>query len=377
MKNTAYKLYAGFFNLFAHLPLQKKKAALLSPHMASFADSLGKMETEMQKRGFKTVRISGADIKPAKLTLPALLRMARFFTKGAFDLATAAVVFLNDNFMPMADLHFRREAVLTQLWHAEGAFKRFGLDIDGLDPEVACRVRKGNEKLTYVVCSSESVAPVYASAFGVPPEKVLPLGSPRADSYIRACKESNSEAFRKQYFGGTDKKVILYAPTFRDDPAENKKLLEHFDFDLFEKRFGDRYTLVLRLHPQFNRGITIPENVLNMTGFPDADALIDACDLLITDYSSICMDFALVGKPCLFYAFDLDRYSGTRNFYSDYKKYVPGPVAESFTALLSALEDPDTDRDKLHKFVEFNFGTPSGNAAEKIADAVIHAASAQ
>ncbi len=367
MKNLAYKLYAASFNLFAHFPLRRKKAALLSPHMAGFGDSLGVMEREMQKRGYRTARICGSDIKPGKWTPAAVLRALRFYTCGAYRLATAGVVYLNDNFMPMADLHIRSDAVWVQLWHAEGAFKRFGLDVPALDPSVEERVRRGNAKLSYVICSSRGVAPVYAGAFGVPQARVLPLGSPRAEQYMKKSRSTDVQAFRKTYFGGTDKKVVLYAPTFRDDPQENRLLLTHFDFDRFQRVLGDRYQLVLRLHPQFH-DVPTPPDVCNMTGFTDASSLIAACDLLVTDYSSICMDFALLGKPSVFYAFDLAKYADDRSFYFEYEKYVPGIVAEDFDALLDAIVAADTDRDALNRFVAFNFDDPDGRAAERIAD---------
>ena len=368
MNRLAYKLFALSFRLFSCFPL-RRRVALLSPHMADFADSLGEMEREMQNRGRKTVRVSGRDIKPDRLTLAALGRMLRFFTVGACRLATSSVVFLNDNFMPLADLPVRKGAKWVQLWHAEGAFKRFGLDVPSLPDGVRARVEKGNAKLFAVICSSSSVVPVYASAFGVSREKVLPLGSPRADAYIRAARAADTAAFRAEHFGGTQKKIVLYAPTFRDDPAENAQLLTHFDFDAFARELGGEYQLVLRLHPQFHN-VPVPDGVCNMTGFADAGALFAACDLLVTDYSSVCMDFALLGKPCVFYAFDLAKYAGDRSFYRDYKTYVPGAVAETFSQLVSAIRAAETDRDALDSFVRFNFDAQDGQAAERVAELV-------
>lgn len=372
MKNLAYKLFACSFNLCALLPV-RKRVALLSPHMASFTDSLGEMEREMRGRGYSVVRVSGADVRPKQKNAAAMLRMLRFFTKGAYDLATASMVFLNDNFMPLADLHVRRRAVWTQLWHAEGAFKRFGLDIADLPQDVRERVERGNAKLRYVICSSESVAPVYASAFGVPQEKVLPLGSPRADRYIEKSRQTDVRALREKLFGETDKRIVLYAPTFRDDPAENRALLEHFDFGRFERELGGEYLLVLRLHPQFH-DVPVPDGVMNMTDYPDAGDLIAACDLLITDYSSLCLDFALVGKPSVFYAFDLASYAAGRSFYRDYKTNVPGAVAQTFDELIAAVRNAEADGDAMRRFSVFHFGSPDGKSASRIADAVIHAA---
>ena len=372
MKNTAYRLYAVCFDLFSRLPMRRGTVALLSPHMAQFIDSLGEMEKEMRSRGYRTVRVSGRDVKPDAWTPAAIGRMLRFFTVGAYRLATAQIVFLNDNFMPMADLRIRKEAVWVQLWHAEGAFKRFGLDVLGNDPALEARVRRGNAKLRYVICSSCGVAPIYAGAFGVPQERVLPLGSPRADRYLAQSRSFDVAAFRKRYFGETEKKIVLYAPTFRDDPVDNRLLLTHFDFDRFRRELGDRYRLVLRLHPQFH-DVPIPDDVCDMTGFADVGSLIAACDVLVTDYSSICMDFALLGKPCVFYAFDLERYADERSFYFDYAKYVPGALVRDFNALLCALSETESDSEALRRFAAFNFDTPDGGAASRIADVVHNA----
>lgn len=361
------------FNAFSHLPL-KNKVALLSPHMASFTDSLGDMEEEFKSRGYKTVRISGGDIKPKKIGISSLFGMFRFFTLGAYRLATSRFVFLNDNFMPMADLKFKKEAVITQLWHAEGAFKRFGLDTN-IPQSIRERVIKGNERLNFVVCSSKSVKKIYAGAFGVDEEKVLPFGSPRADRYIRSSEnEADRNGERERLFGMTDKKIILYAPTFRDDPDVNAHLLEHFDFERFNEKLSDKYLLVLRLHPQLNKGITVPENVIDMTSYPSVNDIIKATDMVITDYSSICLDYALVGKPCVFYAFDLEEYDKDRSFYFEYKKYVPGTVAETFEELIDAVEKADSDETALKNFVKLNFDEPDGMAAKRIADRVIREA---
>ncbi|NLO45539.1 MAG: hypothetical protein GX107_03445 [Clostridiales bacterium] len=375
MKNGAYKLYSAMFNLYSILPLKRGRVALLSPHKAKFTDSLGEMEKELMSRGgYEIVRISGTDIKPVKPScftdnLKNLWRIFLFFTRKARYLATSEYVFLNDNFMPMSDLRFKKQTVITQLWHAEGAFKKFGLDLN-LSKSVYERVKKGNERLDYVVCSSEKVAPIYAGAFGVLLKKILPLGSPRADRYISGADSTAAKEFLKKHSIDPCKGIVLYAPTFRDNEDDNRRLLESFDFDKFNSRFKDKYTLVLRLHPQINSGVKIPEGVVNMTDLENADELFYAADILVTDYSSICMNFALLGKPIVFYAFDLKKYGSDRSFYFDYKEYVPGPVAETFDDLLDAVETARANGDKLKKFIEINFDKNDGGSAKRIADAV-------
>ena len=98
------------------------------------------------------------------------------------------------------------------------------------------------------------------------------------------------------------------------------------------------------------------------------------CDILITDYSSICMDFAIQNKPVYFYAFDLERYEKERAFYFDYESYVPGPVAKDFQTLLNLLNSnvSETYRLRRNDFNYANFGTPDGKAAERIVDKIIY-----
>lgn len=379
MKTLFYKLFALSFRLCAKAPMKPRRVVLLSPHNADFNDSLGRVGREFEKRGgFDIVRLSRRDIEGVKQKtftqkIAAPFKALRFFTVGAYRLATARYVFLNDNFMPMADLRFRPEAVITQLWHAEGVFKRFGLTMRNTNPEVRRREAGGNERLSYVVCSSPDIAPLYAEAFGVPPARVLPLGSPRTDVFFEPFDlAAVRAAFNKEHPECAGKDLILYAPTFRDDPEKDKELLRHFDFDAFARAFGGRYALLVRLHPQIRADAVRSRAVTDVTAHPDVGVLIQLSTMLITDYSSVCMDFALLNKPCVFYAYDLEEYTRERDFFFEYKNYVPGPVAVTFEQLLEAVAAGGRDEDKLARFRAFNFGSPDGRAAERVVDAVLN-----
>ena len=187
-------------------PVQKKRVALISMHNADFHDGLGEVERAFQgkKEGYFFTKITRRDLclqtnaGPVAF-LRSVCRAIGFFTRKAYGLARSRYIFLNDNFMPLASLHLGKKVVVTQLWHAEGAFKRFGQDISQ-PPEIRAREAAGNAKLTFVICSSESVAPHYASAFHVRPEQVLPLGSPRTDFFFRPQDITALRArFNEQY----------------------------------------------------------------------------------------------------------------------------------------------------------------------------------
>ncbi len=359
MKKLFYSLYAIFFNISRIFPVKQNRIAFVAPHNGGSGDSLGTLRSYIEKKGgYDIVTISARDLKLDFSGIGALasscLKAAGFFTLKAKALATSKYVFLNDNFMPMASLRFSPEAVITQLWHAEGAFKKFGLSAP-LTAEVAEREKKCSEKLTYIVCSSRNVMPIYAEAFGVEQSKILPLGAPRIDLLLA---EKDIEALRKEFDEKhpecKGKKLVLYAPTFRDSPEANQKLLDNVDMSAFNRELGDEYRLLVKLHPQINAGVTA-EGTVDVTQNHDIGDLTLICDLLITDYSSACMDFALLSKPCVFFAFDLEEYEKERSFYFDYESYVPGAVAKDFGAVIEAIKNPRADEEKLRRFREFNF----------------------
>ncbi len=360
MKELFYRLFAFFFRVSRRLKKDVDPAlvALISPHNASFNDSLGEIEKALkEKGGYRFLHISHEDLSSAGSAL-------RFFTLKAFRLARAKYVFLNDNFMPMGYLNFAEDAAVVQLWHAEGAFKRFGLHIDQ-PAQVRRREIAANEKLSFVVCSAPAVKKIYAGAFGVDPEQVLPLGSPRADRLLKAENtDSLRREFERRYPSCRDKKIILYAPTFRDDPEWDKTFADAFDSQMFCETVGEEYALLVRLHPQVHGRHDFP-GAVDVTDYPSVNELTLVCDAVITDYSSVCMDFALLDKPCFFFAPDLERYSKTRSFYFDYRSYVPGPVCETMTELTDAVAKPD-DSTRREQFRRQNLASVDGGSCERI-----------
>ncbi len=373
MKKLFYSLYALFFNISRIFPLKKNKVAFVAPHNGGSGDSLSVMRRYFEnKGGYDIVSISTQDLKLDSSSIGSLikscLKAAGFFTLGAFRLATAKYVFLNDNFMPMASLKFSKDAVITQLWHAEGAFKKFGLSAPVAD-DVREREKKCSKKLTYVICSSKAVAPFYAEAFGVDESKILPLGSARIDDLFA---ETDALALRREFDAAhpdcIGKELVLYAPTFRDSAEKDATLAEKIDVAAFNREFPQK-RLLIKLHPQIHSA-KVPEGATNVTDC-DIGKLTLICESVITDYSSVCMDFALLAKPCIFYAFDLDEYEHERSFYFDYESGVPGVVVNNNAALLEAIKNPRSSEEKLRSFRDFNFDYIDCNNAERIYNAIV------
>lgn len=374
MKKLFYSLYALFFNISRIFPVKKNRVAFVAPHNGGDNDSLSVMRRYFEsKGGYDVVSISTQDLKlDSSSIIKSCLKAAGFFTFKAHLLATSEYVFLNDNFMPMASLNFSKKAVVTQLWHAEGAFKKFGLSAPVTD-DVREREKKCSEKLTYIVCSSKNVAPFYAEAFGVEIGKLLPLGSARIDSLLAPTDISAlRNTFDEAHPECKDKELVLYAPTFRDSAEKDAALAEKIDIAAFNREFPDK-RLLIKLHPQIHSA-TVPDGATNVTDC-DIGMLTLICESVITDYSSVCMDFALLSKPCIFYAFDLDEYEHERSFYFDYESGVPGPVVRDSASLIEAIKNPRKNEEKLRQFREFHFDYIDCSNAERIYNAVTSASS--
>jgi len=342
LKRLAFRVLAALFALCRVLPVQKNKAVLLRNFPVWGA--LEAMEQALRKDGRFTV------VKIADWRRPGTL----------YHLATAGVVFLNNNFNLLAYLPFSKKTKLVQLWHGDGGWKRWGHSVDPATPHIP---------YTYVICNCETVRGFWASGFALPPERVLPLGSPRLDALTRPYDKNALRAkFDARYPRCRGKKLWLYAPTFRDDPQENQALLSRFDFAAFNERFGGEAALLVRLHPRMHglydlRGT----GAVDLTGAPGQTEILRAVDLLITDYCSLCFDAVALDTPVVLYAYDEERYMARdRGFYKPLRELPPGPIASDFPALLELLAAPDSSSAQRAAFREFHLGDVDGRSCERV-----------
>ncbi len=356
MKSFFYVIYSVFFHLFRVFGVKENRVTLLSPHNANFKDSLLYVRNEFSLRGdFRFYEISGNDLKSAG-------GIIKFFLVKSYYLATSKYIFLNDTFMPMSKLRFSKKAVIVQLWHGQGILKKFIMDTK-LDETVRKNAKKCADKYTYIVASSKNIIPVWSGAFGADENKFLPFGQPATDCFYGEMK---TKLFEK-YPEIKGKKLILYAPTFRDNAEEDKEIFNNFNIDFIKNRLGDEYALLVRLHPQIHTSVP-GEGCIDVTGYDDVNELIKECHILITDYSSICMEFSMLCKPMLFFAYDLEKYKDERDLYFDYEEYVPGKVVKTVEELTSAIMNEDFDKEKNESFRKFNFDYLDVKSTKRLVD---------
>lgn len=270
----------------------------------------------------------------------------------------------------MGELKPKKNQVYMQTWHAAGAFKKFGLDIieseDDRDHEKLVW-RKEAQNWDYLLCSSEEVREIYSNAFGVSEDIIYPIGIPRNDCFYDKEKILELKKYINSQIGNNlGKKIVLYAPTFRD----NREFKLMFDFDKLYKELGDEYVILLKLHPNImDDAINIDEKysnfVFNFSHYGEMQELLLAADLLITDYSSVIFDFALTGNPIILYSYDLDEYKNEiRGFYYEYESFVPGPIVKTENQLIKEIKNYDELKSRNSNRVK-NFAKKFNQREEK------------
>lgn len=287
----------------------------------------------------------------------AKLKYAIHTIKEAYYISTSAVIVLEGNSFVLSIVKKKKGVKAIQLWHAAGAFKRFGADthrmykISGLDAAIV---------------STPEVAEIYSRALNVPMKKVIATGIPRADIYFSEDFTSYARCrVESLYPHLAGKKIALYAPTFRGKGIDDISLPK---IDLSSVLQGfDNWELAVRAHPMMTESI---EGGADFSSINLMEALA-ASDLLITDYSSIIFEYSLLNRPMLFFTPDKSSFDEERGFYFGYDDFVPGKICNTTLELHRAIAHEDFDRDKLTAFRRrFIYGF-DGNATERAAQVIL------
>jgi len=300
--------------------------------------------------------------------------------RAGWAMARARVIVLDDYFFGAYAVRPRAGARIVQTWHASGAFKKFGHSVTGhafgADEALTSRVRiHANYDLALV--GSQTSAPQFAEAFGMPVERVASrFGIPRTDLLTDPDRRTRAEAgVRTRLRLPDNRRVILYAPTFRGDRVTAARHRDDLDLDALAATLGDDHVVLLRLHPFVRRaariGPALASFVFDASSEPDINALMLVSDVLVTDYSSAIFEFSLLGRPMAFVAPDLDEYERDRGLYVDYRSWVPGPVFEDAAGLAAWLRAGDFDLDQVRAFAERSFDVADGRASARFVDEVV------
>ncbi|WP_248965904.1 bifunctional glycosyltransferase/CDP-glycerol:glycerophosphate glycerophosphotransferase [Sphaerisporangium perillae] len=206
---------------------------------------------------------------------------------------------------------------------------------------------------------------------------VLGFGSPRCDVLVNGDPAAGARV-REALEIPEDRRVLLYAPTYRDLSMRSGTSVR-VDLDALADELAGEWVLVLRTHPA--ERFKVPERVRHFVrpagSYPEVNDLILASDALLSDYSSIICDYACTGRPILLYADDYDEYARVeRGLNYDLREIAPGPVLASTAELAAALRDLASVRaeyeERYADFAGLFCSEETGKAAPRVVDAFFH-----
>jgi CDP-ribitol ribitolphosphotransferase len=291
-------------------------------------------------------------------------------------LAQSTIVVVDDH-APILDwMTLDDRTKVIQLWHAGAGFKSSGYSRWG--HEGCPAPYSAHRQYDFGIAGSKNIAPFFSEVWGINDEQVLATGMPRMDEFLdeEHRKKKTAELF-KEFPMCKDKKVILFAPTYR---GRNKKTAHYpyelIDFDkLYEVCKNEEYVVLFKMHPWVAQAVPIPEQYkdrfVDVNRYPNINDLFYFTDLLITDYSSNIFEYSLMGNPMLFFAFDKIQYSFSRGFHRPYEESAPGKVVYTFDELLEAIEKKDFEEEKVAQYVEHHFDHIDSNASDRVIDWLI------
>jgi Putative glycosyl/glycerophosphate transferases involved in teichoic acid biosynthesis TagF/TagB/EpsJ/RodC len=365
-------IYPHEYRKYASAPINEKKVVFIEMRYADITNSVRILYDEIIQN--YDLEIHTHFLRSGFARRLETLRLAKAMIR---DIATAKYIFIDDASHVCAALKLRDETKFVQLWHGCGAFKKFGFStaelIFGESKKVQEKYR-GYGPYSLVTVSSPEVAWAYEEAMRVPCEVIKPIGISRTDVFFDeqfiAKQRDKLTAFMPE---SRNKKVILYAPTFRGRVAKAKSP-NVLDVELFKEHLSAEYVLVMKHHPMVKRVPRIAEEyqdfARDLTKEFEIDELLCIADICISDYSSLIYEYSLFEKPMVFYAYDLEKYGDWRGFYYSYEELTPGPIFTENEEMISYIEHVDDkfDIEQVRAFKEKFMSACDGQSTKRIMD---------
>lgn len=364
--------YPHLYNKYSRKPVLDNKVVFIEVRSRKISDNFRLIHERLLEEG--TYDISWHFLR---MSFVGRKEYKKLCTDMVKDIADAAYVFLSDSSNITACLKMREETVLTQLWHACGAFKKFGMSTAELifgDDRKTLEKYPYHKNYTYVTVSSPEVVWAYEEAMSLENKKgvVKPLGISRTDvffdsEYIAGAKDRLYDVFPQ----AKNKKIILYAPTFRGRVAK-AVTPDVLDVSALYEQLKNEYVVIFKHHPFVKKrpviDVIYKDFAVDLTEETAIEDLLAVADICITDYSSIVFEYSLFEKPMIFLAHDLKEYFDWRGFYYGYEEFVPGPIYTDTEEIIEYIHNIDTsfDRKRVKKFREKYMSACDGHATDRI-----------
>lgn len=349
-------------------PVKKNRVVFLSNRRNDLSGNFEFVYDQLKHDDSLDIRFVLDSHETRRMKFGNMLRLAIYF-------ANSKLILVDDYMELLFKLPRREGTTLIQLWHACGAFKTFGCSRMG---------KKGGQGLKspnhrsydYATVSSKEIAKFYAEGFGLSLEKVVATGVPRTDIFFdEKYKNKVVRKFYKKYPKLEDKKILLFAPTFRGNGKNTSYYpVELFDVNKLYEQLGQEYAIIIKHHPFVKNRNPIQKEykdyIIDLSKNSELNDLLFITDYLITDYSSVVFEASLLNIPMLFYVFDLEQYIATRGFYYEYETFVPGKIVYHFDEISNAIINENLEQEKIEPFRNRFFDGKDGKSTQRTVELI-------
>ena len=372
-KNLIIRILRFFLRLFCIIPI-KKKIVFASFQGKQFSCNPKYIFLSVyEKYGNKIEYVWCLNKKSAELEAFQNVKTCKFMSLSFFyHVLTSSVYISNLAIEPF--LPKRKKQLFINTWHGGGAYKKFHVFFR--NNIYLTEREKYRAKITdYVISSCQAFTDANNELWCMPKEKFIPVGMPRNDFLVNHSNDDKLfQKLRSKYSIPENKKVILYAPTFRgvlsNNNASNQKEIQ-IDINSIvlsaKKRFESDFIVLYRCHQSMlGKNIEL-KNMIDVSQFDDTQEVLMISDILITDYSSIIWDYALLNRPCFLFTPDLDEYSNENGFFTPIEKWAfkYSKTNDELCKLIDSFdEEKNFERIREHQKMMGSFET--GNAGIEI-----------
>lgn len=370
-KHYRYKIYyPRYYKSLCKQPVQKGKVLFLEMRFTQISNSLQLLYDQLSQDDRYQV-----DTAFVRFNFSRGKEYHQYVMDFIEKLAVSEYVVLDEASLILSSLPLRQETMAINVWHACGAFKKFGRSTGD---KIFGSSHKELDKypnyanLNLVTVSSPDIIWAYEEAMHLPSGIVEALGVSRTDiffdqDFLSTCRDKVYDVVPE----AKGKKIMLYAPTFRGR-VSSATGPDEIDFLKFKEIFGEDYVLLCKHHPFVKELPLIPAEASDfardVTNSLTIDELLSSADICISDYSSLVFEYSLFDKPMIFYAYDYDDYCDWRGFYYNYDALTPGPIVKTQEELIQAIQNIDTDYDltQVKRFRKQFMGSCDGNSTKRL-----------
>lgn len=365
----AGRLILNFLYLLIKLIPMQRKVTMISRQSNEPSIEFRMIKNKIEKKdpGVKVVLLCRTLDGGVNSSFAAKLKYGLHIFTQMVHIASSRVIILDTYCIAVSLLNHKKGLKIIQMWHSMGTMKKFGytaLDTEEGTKHALAYAMRMHENYDYVFASSDAYKEHLARGFNCDISKIITMPLPRLD--LLQSSEYGAGMRRKIYSKYPElakKPVILYCPTFR----KNEEAFERAFYRLAEAIDTKKFCFVAKLHPLSK--VTLAPDIICAKGFSSFDMLF-AADYVISDYSCIVYEAAVLGIPLYFYNFDMEEYLDGRGLAVDYYGELPGVISGEASEIAEAIGSGEYDLEKLEGFAR-KYVRPTKHATEDIVDFVL------